>query len=233
MTYINTNQVNFGVTVLACLGGAHIDNLPNLVSPSPAIHESGKREGSWGPYLAGTRLDKDVATLAKCRALHGETGARSAITSSDKAATRGGRCWGAQQRQASCDDTKRECGQGSGYLKDAPAEAEEKSCSWAESSAMVADDQEARDERDRRLAAMAEMQVRKRRADGGTKKKRVAGKNLVSEKVKFLPLGASPNHNPPCPNPHAFTAFTHLRFSAVTEHEDDSKLQTSTYYTEM
>jgi len=45
---INADQVDFGVTVLARLGGTHIDN------------------------LAGTSLDEDVATLAESRALHGE-----------------------------------------------------------------------------------------------------------------------------------------------------------------
>jgi hypothetical protein len=89
--YINADQVDFGVTVLARLGGTHIDNLPKHISRS--INNPGQGRAR-GRYLAGTSLDEDVATLAKSRALHGETGARSAITSLDKAAKAGVGRWG-------------------------------------------------------------------------------------------------------------------------------------------
>lgn len=50
-----SNQVNLGVTVLAGLGGRHVDD------------------------LAGAALDDDVTTLAKGRALHGVGGGSAGI----------------------------------------------------------------------------------------------------------------------------------------------------------
>jgi len=46
---INSDQMDFSVTVLSSFGGAHVDD------------------------LARTRLDEDISVLTKCRALHGKT----------------------------------------------------------------------------------------------------------------------------------------------------------------
>jgi len=52
---VKGNHVDFGVTVLAGLGGGHLDN------------------------LAGTALDHDESVLPECRALHGEGLGRTGI----------------------------------------------------------------------------------------------------------------------------------------------------------
>lgn len=52
---VDGDQVDLGVTVLAGLGGRHVDD------------------------LAGTVLDHDVATLAESRALHGVGGGRTSV----------------------------------------------------------------------------------------------------------------------------------------------------------
>lgn len=52
---VDSDQVDLGVTVLAGLGGRHVDD------------------------LAGTVLDHDVATLAESRALHGVGGGRTSV----------------------------------------------------------------------------------------------------------------------------------------------------------
>jgi hypothetical protein len=52
---IDGDEMDLGVTVLAGLGGRHVDD------------------------LAGTALDHDVATLAESRALHGERGRRAGV----------------------------------------------------------------------------------------------------------------------------------------------------------
>jgi hypothetical protein len=52
---VDSDQVDLGVTVLAGLGGAHVDN------------------------LAGTALDHDVSVLPESRALHGEGGRRTGV----------------------------------------------------------------------------------------------------------------------------------------------------------
>jgi len=53
---IDGDQVDLGVTVLASLGGRHVDD------------------------LAGATLDHDVTVLAQSRALHGEGGRRTGIS---------------------------------------------------------------------------------------------------------------------------------------------------------
>lgn len=52
---VDGDQVNLGVTVLASLGGRHVDN------------------------LAGAALDDDVTVLAQSRALHGEGERRTGV----------------------------------------------------------------------------------------------------------------------------------------------------------
>jgi len=52
---VNGDKMDLGVTVLAGLGGAHLDN------------------------LAGTVLDNNIAVLAQSRALHGVGGGRAGI----------------------------------------------------------------------------------------------------------------------------------------------------------
>jgi hypothetical protein len=52
---VEGDQVDLGVTVLAGLGGGHLDN------------------------LAGTVLDDNVTVLAQSRALHGESGRRASV----------------------------------------------------------------------------------------------------------------------------------------------------------
>jgi len=58
--YIDSNQVDLCVTVLASFGSTHVDDL--------------KLANDFFPiYLAGTRLDKNISILTKRRALHRET----------------------------------------------------------------------------------------------------------------------------------------------------------------
>lgn len=52
---VDGDKVDLGVTVLASLGGRHVDN------------------------LAGAALDHDEAVLAEGRALHGESGRRTGV----------------------------------------------------------------------------------------------------------------------------------------------------------
>ena len=52
---VNSDKMNLGVTVLASLGGGHVDN------------------------LAGAVLDHDEAVLAEGRALHGVSGRRAGV----------------------------------------------------------------------------------------------------------------------------------------------------------
>jgi len=53
---VNGDEMDLGVTVLAGLRGAHLDN------------------------LAGAALDNDETVLAKCRALHGVSGRGASIS---------------------------------------------------------------------------------------------------------------------------------------------------------
>jgi hypothetical protein len=52
--YINADQVDFGMTVLACLGGTHIDNLPNHISGS--FNNPGKGKAIGRNTLQGRAL---------------------------------------------------------------------------------------------------------------------------------------------------------------------------------
>jgi hypothetical protein len=63
---VGGDQVDLGVTVLARLGGRHVDDLSGAASACvrPMVQR--------GNYLAGAALDDDVSALAQGRALHGE-----------------------------------------------------------------------------------------------------------------------------------------------------------------
>jgi hypothetical protein len=52
--YVNADQVDFGVTVLACLGSTHIDNLPKHISGS--LYNPGKGKAIAGDTLQGRAL---------------------------------------------------------------------------------------------------------------------------------------------------------------------------------
>lgn len=73
-THIDANQVDLSVTVLARLGGGHVDDLAGTACKIKKLISGGR--GTRGERHA---LHDDVAVLAKGRALHGEGGGSPGI----------------------------------------------------------------------------------------------------------------------------------------------------------
>src|SRR5438045_7156744 len=63
-SYINSNQVDFSVTVLSSFGSTHVDDLK--ISNLPLL-----KEGIIN--LTRTSFNKNISILTKCRALHRKT----------------------------------------------------------------------------------------------------------------------------------------------------------------
>lgn len=70
--YINADQVDFGVTVLACLGGTHVDNLPKPISGS--LYNPAKGRAREGDTLQGRALMRTWPPLRSAEHCMGKLG---------------------------------------------------------------------------------------------------------------------------------------------------------------
>ena len=67
--YINSNQMDFGVTMFAGFGGTHVDNLFEKCQRT----DSHANHKDFPTYLARTTFNKNIPVLTKRRTLHRET----------------------------------------------------------------------------------------------------------------------------------------------------------------
>lgn len=65
VTYINSDEMDLGVSVLSGLGGGHVDDLLRAMSEKQAWKSIGGDE----THLAWSALDDDVSVLSESRAL--------------------------------------------------------------------------------------------------------------------------------------------------------------------
>jgi hypothetical protein len=125
--YINSNQMDFSVTVFAGFGGTHVDNLFQKCQRT----DSHANRKDFPTYLTRTTFNKNIPVLTKRRTLLRKTIISSAFI--HKQMEEGGRKilrgnkFPPKQAHRVNDEGKFVFGKR--YLKDAPAEAEEKSCS--------------------------------------------------------------------------------------------------------
>src|SRR5271154_6824690 len=116
--------MNFSVTVFAGFGGTHVDNLFQKCQRT----DSHANHKDFSTYLARTTFNKNIPVLTKRRTLLRKTTILSAFI--HKQMEEGGR----KILRGNKFPPNRVNGEGKfvfgkRYLKDAPAEAEEKSCS--------------------------------------------------------------------------------------------------------
>src|SRR5271155_2966315 len=117
--------MNFSVTVFAGFGGTHVDNLFQKCQRT----DSHANHKDFSTYLARTTFNKNIPVLTKRRTLLRKTIISSAFIHKQMEEGGGARYCAGNKFPTNRVNDEGKFAFGKRYLKDAPAEAEEKSCS--------------------------------------------------------------------------------------------------------